>query len=501
MKRDFSQEKIEELWSEATESCSVYLKSLANITDLEELGLPEVVVNIKISERYVEQLEEKEVLTINKLAEIITNVKEVDKTYAGYLKTLNEQLEAYGRKVQALTEMLQPEKLSVSNGSYMRELLAIGREYQEAANNSELIKVEIWLTPGHKMSEEEIAEAQEVLDRYFAEGTEAERRFFADEYTLMEELAEDDWSDAEWRRYQLMSALYTKLDSIRSVTTGAIEGVPFCGNLFEWSARTQARVRGYQFEELCSMENIFINSHTQHPYATFVGNMTGGLLTYNMASSVAGHIPGLAQRIGGWSERLSTFPILRRIRQDHLSNIIGATIVDTGAFTVPKAIIDIYNGESSETVFRNAGVDIGRNVLFNIVGEAVSGAVGRVVQRFKSGIDSRYYNPDGSPIWPPNKGFDGNPTKITLESGTLIDRYGYDGETFVSPKGVPYTERSLPLGTDKKPYTVFEVVKPIEVQAGKIAPWFGEKGGGIQYEFSQKISELLEQGILRKVQE
>ena len=116
------------------------------------------------------------------------------------------------------------------------------------------------------------------------------------------------------------------------------------------------------------MDNVFINSHTQHPYTTFGGNLAGGLLTYNMASSVAGHIPGLAQRIGGWSERLSTFPILRRIGQDHLSNIIGATIVDTGAFTVPKAIIDIYNGESSETVFRNAGVDIGRNVLFNIFG-------------------------------------------------------------------------------------------------------------------------------------
>ena len=388
MKRDFSQEKIEELWSEATESCSVYLKSLANITDLEELGLPEVVANIKISEQYVEQLEEKEVLTINKLAEIITNVKEVDETYAGYLKTLNEQLEAYGRKVQALTEMLQPEKLSMSNSSYTQELLAIGREYQEAANNSELIKVEIWLRPGHKMSEEEIAEAQKILDRYFAKGTEAERRFFADEYTLMEELAEDDWSDAEWRRYQLMSALYTKLDNIRSVTTGVMEGIPFCGNLFDWSARTQARVRGYQFEELCSMDNVFINSHTQHPYATFGGNLAGGLLTYNMAASAAGHIPGLAQRIGGWSERLSTFPILRRIGQDHLSNIIGATIVDTGAFTVPKAIIDIYNGESSETVFRNAGVDIGRNVLFNIFGEAVSGAVGRVVQRGKGGLKS-----------------------------------------------------------------------------------------------------------------
>ena len=121
-------------------------------------------------------------------------------------------------------------------------------------------------------------------------------------------------------------------------------------------------------------------------------------------------------------------------------------------------------------------------------------------EALESGSLSNYYNPDGSPIWPPNRGFDGNPIKVTLEPGTLIDRYGYDGGTFVSPKGIPYTERSLPIGTDKKPYTVFEVVKPVEVQAGKIAPWFGEKGGGIQYEFSQKISDLLQQGILRKVQ-
>ena len=65
--------------------------------------------------------------------------------------------------------------------------------------------------------------------------------------------------------------------------------------------------------------------------------------------------------------------------------------------------------------------------------------------------------------------------------------------------GTPYTERALPMGTDKKTYTVFEVVRPVEVNAGKIVPWFGEKGGGIQYEFQQKISELIEQGILKKV--
>ena len=118
---------------------------------------------------------------------------------------------------------------------------------------------------------------------------------------------------------------------------------------------------------------------------------------------------------------------------------------------------------------------------------------------YQSGTKAKYYNSDGSPIWPDNRGFDGAPHVKTLQPGTLIDRYGYDSGTFVSPKGTPYIERALPMGTDKKSYTVFEVVKPVEVDAGKIAPWFGEKGGGIQYEFQQKISELIEQGILRKV--
>ena len=136
----------------------------------------------------------------------------------------------------------------------------------------------------------------------------------------------------------------------------------------------------------------------------------------------------------------------------------------------------------------------------NAEGFVSKGSISKAGYGAESGRNSKYYNPDGSPIWPPNRGFDGNPTKVTLEPGTLIDRYGYDGGTFVSPKGISYTERSLPIGTDQKPYTVFEVVKSVDVQAGKIAPWFGENGGGIQYEFSQKISDLLEQGILRKVQ-
>ena len=43
------------------------------------------------------------------------------------------------------------------------------------------------------------------------------------------------------------------------------------------------------------------------------------------------------------------------------------------------------------------------------------------------------------------------------------------------------------------------MIKPIEVQAGKIAPWFNEPGGGIQYELSISVKKLIEDGFIRRV--
>lgn len=48
--------------------------------------------------------------------------------------------------------------------------------------------------------------------------------------------------------------------------------------------------------------------------------------------------------------------------------------------------------------------------------------------------------------------------------------------------------RALPPGTDSKPYTVYEVLKPIpDVQESKIAPWFGEMGMGTQYKLEKSV--------------
>ena len=101
--------------------------------------------------------------------------------------------------------------------------------------------------------------------------------------------------------------------------------------------------------------------------------------------------------------------------------------------------------------------------------------------------------------WPPNRGFSGTPVRETLKPGTRIDRYGYDGGTFVSPEGVPSPMRSLAPGTTDKPYSIFDVVKPLDVQSGKTAPWFGQPGGGTQFELDKSVRELLEEGVIRRV--
>ena len=114
-------------------------------------------------------------------------------------------------------------------------------------------------------------------------------------------------------------------------------------------------------------------------------------------------------------------------------------------------------------------------------------------------INSKYYDSAGNIIWPVNQGFAGTPVVKVLEPGTRIDRYGYESGRYVSPAGTPYEQRALAPGTEKKPYKVYEIVKPVEVQAGKIAPWFDEPGGGTQYVFDESIADLLEKGILKEV--
>ena len=128
--------------------------------------------------------------------------------------------------------------------------------------------------------------------------------------------------------------------------------------------------------------------------------------------------------------------------------------------------------------------------------------------KYKNVYDNpKYYDQiTGEINWPGQHGdknvdgfLNGKFDEVTLNPGERFDRYGSDYGSFASPEGTPYSQRALAPGTDLKPYSVFEVIKPIKVKLGEIAPWFDEIGGGIQYVLPDIIDELLNAEIIRRV--
>jgi hypothetical protein len=59
--------------------------------------------------------------------------------------------------------------------------------------------------------------------------------------------------------------------------------------------------------------------------------------------------------------------------------------------------------------------------------------------------------------------------------------------------------RALPPGAQSAPLNTYEVVSPLESDAGTVAPWFGQLGLGTQYDLPSSIAELIEGGFLKAV--
>jgi hypothetical protein len=103
-------------------------------------------------------------------------------------------------------------------------------------------------------------------------------------------------------------------------------------------------------------------------------------------------------------------------------------------------------------------------------------------------------------FYPGNNGFAGTTKRIFLMPGQVIDRYGGSNYSrFFSPAGTAEAARALPPGTAGQPLRTFVVVKPLEVEAGVVAPWFYQLGGGVQYVTPVKLETLLNRGIIKEV--
>jgi hypothetical protein len=120
--------------------------------------------------------------------------------------------------------------------------------------------------------------------------------------------------------------------------------------------------------------------------------------------------------------------------------------------------------------------------------------------KLRSDLSNEWFDPKtGKLSWPPNDGFSSEPVSQTLDPGTQIDRYGSNFGKFLSPKGASFGARALPYDESAMPYHAFEVLKPLTVQSGRAAAWFGEEGGATQYMTSSSVSDLIENGFLKEI--
>ncbi|SRR5213594_3772292 len=106
------------------------------------------------------------------------------------------------------------------------------------------------------------------------------------------------------------------------------------------------------------------------------------------------------------------------------------------------------------------------------------------------------------PYYPPNSGFAGASGEATLVPGTIVDRYGGTGGRYLSPQGTPPWARSLQFGAETRSLNAYEVVRPIDVNAGTVAPWFNQPGGGVQFKLGTgtTVQDLINSGHLRPLQ-
>jgi hypothetical protein len=126
--------------------------------------------------------------------------------------------------------------------------------------------------------------------------------------------------------------------------------------------------------------------------------------------------------------------------------------------------------------------------------EAMGAKAGGVIDEIGRRVD------DSKISWPVNRGFVfGEGGRASVLAGQTLDRFGGTGGRFLAPGGTPVPMRSLAPGIELKPLNSFEVLKPFEADAGSVAPWFGQPGGGLQFDLGKKtVQDLIETGFLRQ---
>ena len=161
------------------------------------------------------------------------------------------------------------------------------------------------------------------------------------------------------------------------------------------------------------------------------------------------------------------------------TSAVGKYAINKAGGAAARTAVGVIRGDSAKDIAKSVGVGfLADNVL-----DGISSKISKIRTQRRT-------------PWPPNDGFAGKPKTKVLKPGTIVDRYGKETGSFVSPKGTSYNARSLRPGTSRLSRKTYVVNKPVTVQAGKVAPAFNRPGGGIQYNLPNTVSDLRNMGVL-----
>lgn len=192
----------------------------------------------------------------------------------------------------------------------------------------------------------------------------------------------------------------------------------------------------------------------------------------------------------------------------------GKTIKTDDLVHPHKDLIDgnlIKNAEANPNRVQDAlkpGADQNHPVVQGIVPKSYdpTGGLGQSEwdkQYWPTGAKDKYGNPELT--WPDPQthpqGFESPESRqpTVLQPGHTIDRFGAGFGRFTSPTDTPFPQRGLSPGNLSDGYHQYEVVKPIPVWEGPIAPAMGQPGGGTQYYMPHSVVDLVNAGYLKEV--
>jgi hypothetical protein len=138
-------------------------------------------------------------------------------------------------------------------------------------------------------------------------------------------------------------------------------------------------------------------------------------------------------------------------------------------------------------------------------------------------FDREFRNNDGSLRYPdeddPAKPYtipgtvrDLSPAEIASRlDGQVWDRLGHPGGAWLAPEGTPYPERAVAPGSLDREYHGYRVhaENPLpsgwRIEESRVAPWFGQPGGGLQYRIiappgmKSRVQDLIGTGFLEEL--